>query len=101
MDGSYQNNRDTSTQNHTEGQNVLYVDGRVEWVQNNYVSDNTLDNIYVVGGKDDSGTAIAWHADTDTYLVDVDGDTLDEAGDLDPTTLGVESYTPYQDLHPR
>jgi len=101
MDGSYQNNRDTSTQNHTEGQNVLTVDGGVKWQQNNYVSNNPDDNIYVVGGADDTGTKYAWHADTDSYLVDVDGDTLDAAGDLEPATLGVDSYGGYLDLHPR
>jgi prepilin-type N-terminal cleavage/methylation domain-containing protein len=128
MDGSYQVNRDTSTQNHGEGQNVLFVDGGVRWVQNNYVSNNPVDNIYVVGGMDQfdsGGTAInfwnSWHADTDSYLTDVDQDhivddymndppgadtVLDPANifawdPADPDPTGVYSYEPFRDLHPR
>ena len=102
MDGSYQVNRDTATQNHVEGQNILYVDGSVNWKQNNYVSNNPVDNIYVVGGQDqyDSGGTMisfanSWHADTDSFLHDEDD------GDLDPNPPDVTSYAPFRDLQPR
>jgi prepilin-type processing-associated H-X9-DG protein len=49
-DGSWQNNHDTSTQNHDGGQNVLYVDGSVKWQGGNYVSTDPIDNIYMEGG---------------------------------------------------
>ena len=97
MDGSWQHNQDTATQNHEEGQNVLYVDGGVRWEGNNYVSSNSLDNIYVPSGKDDAGTPVPeWHADTDSNLWDADvqvtagayapGDMADtdDFSDLDP-----------------
>jgi prepilin-type N-terminal cleavage/methylation domain-containing protein/prepilin-type processing-associated H-X9-DG protein len=60
MDGSYAANNDASMANHDGGQNVLYVDGHVEWVQGNYASNAEDDNIY---------TEDAWGADTDSYLV--------------------------------
>jgi prepilin-type N-terminal cleavage/methylation domain-containing protein/prepilin-type processing-associated H-X9-DG protein len=74
--GSYFSNHDTADQNHGEGQNVLYVDGSVKWQQGNYVSNDPIDNIYVEGGVNNGngtagsvGVAIAWNADTDSYLV--------------------------------
>jgi prepilin-type N-terminal cleavage/methylation domain-containing protein len=59
MDGSYQNNRDTATQNHEGGQNVLFVDGAVTFKNNNYISNEPTDNIY---------TEDPWHADTDSFI---------------------------------
>jgi prepilin-type N-terminal cleavage/methylation domain-containing protein/prepilin-type processing-associated H-X9-DG protein len=61
MDGTYVNNRDTSTANHALGQNVLFVDGHVDWSNGNNISDNSDDNIFVED---------AWHADTDSFLWD-------------------------------
>jgi type II secretory pathway pseudopilin PulG len=75
MDGSWQNNHDTSTQNHEGGQNILYVDGAVKWMQANYVSNDPIDNIYQEGGQQQVGSGVAgsnvtyWCADTDSYLV--------------------------------
>jgi prepilin-type N-terminal cleavage/methylation domain-containing protein/prepilin-type processing-associated H-X9-DG protein len=71
-DGSWQNNHDTSTQNHDGGQNVLYVDGSVKWQGGNYVSTDPIDNIYMEGGVTNGGNGglIYWNADTDAYLVD-------------------------------
>ncbi len=76
MDGSWQVNRDTATQNHVGGQHVLYVDGHVAFKNANFVSNDPFDNIYTeavglntgVLGKD------GWHADTDSYLRDRDGE---------------------------
>jgi len=71
MDGSWQNNHDTSTQNHDSGQNVLYVDGSVQWKGANYVSNDPIDNIYVEGGTsfNAQGVPTFWCCDTDSYLV--------------------------------
>jgi prepilin-type N-terminal cleavage/methylation domain-containing protein len=118
MDGSYQVDRDTSTQNHDEGQHVLFVDGAVRWVQNNYVSENPVDNIFIVGGQDedDVGNSFwnSWGADTDSFVIDQDQDhdpltddfVLDPAlispyDPADPDPTGVYSYEPYPALHPR
>jgi len=74
-DGSWQNNHDTSDQNHDGGQNVLYVDASVEWKTANCVSNDPIDNIYVEGGVSNIayGTAgagqVFWCADTDSFLV--------------------------------
>ena len=73
-DGSWQNNHDTSDQNHDGGQNVLYVDGSVKWQTANYVSNDPIDNIYVEGGVSNvvgapNGGQVWWNADTDSYLV--------------------------------
>jgi prepilin-type N-terminal cleavage/methylation domain-containing protein/prepilin-type processing-associated H-X9-DG protein len=75
MDGSWQNNRDTSTQNHEEGQQVLYVDGHVQWASTNFVSNDINDNIYtesgalsgITAGTEGSG---GWSADTDSFIND-------------------------------
>jgi prepilin-type N-terminal cleavage/methylation domain-containing protein/prepilin-type processing-associated H-X9-DG protein len=109
MDGTYIQNRDTATQNHELGQNVLFVDGHVEWKSANYVSDAQEDNIY---------TEDAWHADTDSFLWD--GVVLDDtehligrgldgalSADDNPDTGDAESfygdlrasYEEYTDLH--
>jgi len=69
-DGSYQNNHDTSTQNHDGGQNVLYVDGSSKWQGVNYCSNDPIDNVYSEGGQGNvPGTATFWSADTDCFLV--------------------------------
>ncbi len=74
--GSYASNHDTADQNHTEGQNVLYIDGSVKWQAGNYVSNDPIDNIYTEGGSSNvqgSGVGwsnlIYWNADTDSFLV--------------------------------
>jgi prepilin-type N-terminal cleavage/methylation domain-containing protein/prepilin-type processing-associated H-X9-DG protein len=75
MDGSWQNNHDTATQNHDGGQNILYVDGRVSWQQMNYCSNDPVDNIYMEGGQVNVSSSVAgsgvtyWCADTDSFLV--------------------------------
>ncbi len=63
MDGSYQKNRDTVTQNHEGGQNVLYVDGAVKFMDINHASDDPKDNIF---------TEDPWNADIDSFIVDRD-----------------------------
>lgn len=77
MDGSWQDNHDSTSQNHLGGQNVLYVDGSVRWMGANYVSNDPADNIYAED---------AWNADTDSYLVRMD------------TGLG-KSFDGYPELH--
>ena len=67
MDGSYQFNRDSSTQNHAGGQNVLFVDGAVRFKNNNYISNEPTDNIYTEGASD-AGVVLYWHADTDSFI---------------------------------
>ena len=70
MDGSWQVNRDTSTQSHPGGQNVLYVDGHVRFAANeNYASNDPNDNIY---------SEQAWGADTDSFLTDTDSFNSEE-----------------------
>jgi prepilin-type processing-associated H-X9-DG protein len=68
MDGSWHESADTSNQNHAGGQNVLFVDGNVRWIQGenhsaNFCSNDPNDNIF----SEDK-----WDADTDSYLVDTD-----------------------------
>lgn len=48
--------------NHDSGQNVMYFDGHVRWVEKNFASDDADDNIYAVN--------TGWHPDTDAYLWD-------------------------------
>ena len=67
MDGTYQYNRDTSTQNHTSGQNLLFVDGAVRFMASNYASNEAIDNVYTETGST-STDDIFWHADTDSYI---------------------------------
>jgi prepilin-type processing-associated H-X9-DG protein len=72
MDGTYATNKDTSTQNHDGGQNVLYVDGHVSWTGANYVSNDPNDNIFTEAYKPNntgSATSGFWHADTDAFMV--------------------------------
>jgi prepilin-type N-terminal cleavage/methylation domain-containing protein/prepilin-type processing-associated H-X9-DG protein len=70
MDGTWQVNHDTATQNHDGGQNVLYVDGRVAWRTENYASNDPIDNIYMEGGQATNvGFRTAWSADTDSFLI--------------------------------
>jgi len=81
MDGTYATNKDTSSQNHDGGQNVLYVDGHVSWTGANYVSNDPNDNIFTeaygttAGGRSmafPTGAVAAnlgWSADTDSFMV--------------------------------
>ena len=68
MDGTYAFNRDTSTQNHTSGGNILYVDGGVRFEARNYASNELTDNIYTETGTAGTSNLDAWHADTDCYI---------------------------------
>lgn len=77
MDGSYAYNRDTANQNHTGGQNLLTVDGHVDWTEANFASNNPDDNVFAEQ---------AWSADTDSFLLDKDDANLDV------------SYTSYTNL---
>jgi prepilin-type N-terminal cleavage/methylation domain-containing protein/prepilin-type processing-associated H-X9-DG protein len=52
--------------NHDSGQNVMYFDGHVKWVETVYASDDPRDNIFVANGGTIGGAA--WGADTDAYL---------------------------------
>ncbi len=70
MDGTYAVNKDTSTQNHDGGQNVLYVDGHVSWAGTNYVSNEPNDNIYTEAFIHITAVAsLGWMADTDSYMI--------------------------------
>ena len=68
-DGSYFSNPDIAEQNHSGGQNVLYVDGSVKWQTSNYISNDPIDNIFIEGGIDARGNRVYWNADTDSFLV--------------------------------
>jgi len=48
--------------NHDNGQNVMYFDGHVKWIENVYASRDPNDNIF--------NPQIGWGADTDAYLWD-------------------------------
>ena len=63
--------------NHDSGQNVMYFDGHVKWMETNYASDEPKDNIYVPNGGSNTDD---WGADTDAWVWDecnraVDGAT--------------------------
>ena len=103
MDGTYQQNHDTATQNHEEGHNILYVDGHVKWQTTNYVSNDLNDNIFTEAGStagDIRADHTAWHADTDSFLSDntdaLDPDLADENQYDDLTG----SYDTFNDLRP-
>jgi prepilin-type N-terminal cleavage/methylation domain-containing protein len=96
MDGSYQVNRDTATQNHELGQNVLFVDGAVRWVSTNYVSNDSEDNIYTetgpTTGAASTGDVTGWSADTDSFLSDnTDVKNVTSTGITAFNDLGAES----------
>jgi len=61
MDGSSVLNRDSPTANHRSGQNVLYFGFHVKWVETNYASRSTEDNIYEENTSFDT-------IDTDAYI---------------------------------
>jgi prepilin-type processing-associated H-X9-DG protein len=84
-DGSGMAGRNSSSQNHRGGQNVLYVDGSVKWQTTNYCSNDPIDDIFIEGGIGKNGAVVYWNADTDVYLVNA------------PTTLG-NSYNEYTQL---
>jgi len=67
MDGSSVPDPNSATTNHTQGQNVLYLDGHVAWKVTNYASNHTEDNIYTA----EVGT---WTLDTDSIIKTVVGD---------------------------
>jgi hypothetical protein len=83
MDGACAASGCALPQNNKQGQNVLYVDGKVKWQQTNTVSNNTTDNIF---------TEAPWHADTDSYI------TRSGPDNYIPLTV---SYEGYDDLHPK
>ena len=53
--------------NHDSGQNVMYFDGHVKWMDSNFSSDDLLDNIFVVN---EDATSTAWGVDIDARLWD-------------------------------
>jgi len=53
--------------NHDSGQNVMYFDGHVKWMETAYASDDPKDNIWCPNG---ATVADVWGADTDAYLWD-------------------------------
>ncbi len=87
MDGTYAYNRDTATQNHVGGQNVLTVDGHVEWVEANFCSNEPTDNVYSDVNSGTGGNN-SWNADTDVLLLRID------------STTGGASYDGYTNLKP-
>jgi len=60
--------------NHDSGQNVMYFDGHVKWVETNYASDEPLDNIYCPNANFGGGAIAtlpdAWGCDTDAWVWD-------------------------------
>ena len=66
MDGSSVPDPNSATTNHTQGQNVLYLDGHVAWRVTNYASNSTEDNIYTDEGN--------WTLDTDSIIKVTAGD---------------------------
>jgi prepilin-type processing-associated H-X9-DG protein len=52
--------------NHDNGQNVMYFDGHVKWMETVYASRDPNDNIF----KPDGVAPSPWGADTDAYLWD-------------------------------
>ena len=112
MDGSYAANRNTSTQNHTGGGHVLFVDSHVSFETGNFCSSADNDNVYV-----ESGTILGsaghplhygWHADSDAFLSDNTSyrDPVNDAvgsfdgGGWNFTSSDYGSYTAYPSLHP-
>ena len=55
--------------NHDSGQNVMYFDGHVKWVETNYASDEPLDNIYCPNASF-GDVNNAWGCDTDAWVWD-------------------------------
>jgi len=112
MDGSYQNNKDTATQNHEGGQNVLFVDGAVTFKGNNYVSNEPSDNIYTEAGFSTAqGDEMGWHADTDSFInrsatdfASDDNNTYNSSRTIPASSTtrngSKGSYEAYADLHP-
>jgi hypothetical protein len=99
-DGSWQNNHDTSDQNHIGGQNVLFVDGSSKWETANYCSNDIIDNIFMEGGVSNGASPmqIFWNADTDSYLVNCN--TVLGSGTGGPAGSGswLDSYDGYPQL---
>jgi prepilin-type N-terminal cleavage/methylation domain-containing protein/prepilin-type processing-associated H-X9-DG protein len=73
--------------NHDSGQNVMYFDGHVKWMETNYASDDPADNIYCPNG---AAAAYQWGADTDAWVWDEANRYVDNASP--PNTL-LEGFT--------
>jgi len=98
-DGSWAFNHDTATQNHDQGQNVLYVDGAVKWQGANYVSNDPMDNIYTEGGMASaSAGTVYWNADTDSWLVNCNTAMWGAFNPIANTGAGQDSYSGYPQL---
>jgi prepilin-type N-terminal cleavage/methylation domain-containing protein/prepilin-type processing-associated H-X9-DG protein len=63
--------------NHDSGQNVMYFDGHVKWIETNYASDDPADNIYCPNG---ARLLDQWGADTDAYVWDGLNVAVDQTG---------------------
>jgi len=106
MDGTWQVNHDSSTQNHEGGQNVLYLDGAALWKQANYVSNDPIDNVYMEGGQQMTSTGgignsmTFWCADTDSWLVkgSIAFGCNDALGNTTGRTAGINSWSEYTQL---
>ena len=59
--------------NHENGQNVMYFDGHVKWMETNYASDDPQDNIFAYQAE--------WGADTDAVLTDDECTVNTQAGE--------------------
>jgi len=100
-DGTWANNHDTASQNHTDGQNILYVDGSVRWQIGNYCSTELVDNVFAEGGVGSQpGTVEYWNADTDSWLVNCNttfwGSNVMTYQHI--VLNGLDSYDPYSSL---
>lgn len=75
MDGTAATDPRSSTTNHSQGQNILYVDGSVRWSISNYATEAGLDNIFTMDGDwvvTSTGWSqtynSVWSPDTDTVI---------------------------------
>ncbi len=66
-----------SQPNHSNGQNVMYLDGHVKWTDTVYVSHDPADNIFCPNSTLVGAQWVQWNADIDSYLWDgVDSRTV-------------------------
>jgi len=56
--------------NHDSGQNIMYFDGHVKWMETVYASRDPNDNIFNPQAGYAGATTAGWGADTDAYLWD-------------------------------
>jgi len=64
MDGTWALDQNSSTTNHQDGGNFMHFDGRVEWSDGVYASNNPLDDVF----REEKKTNPGWYASTDSWL---------------------------------